>query len=156
MSIWAPFRRLKGPPPCPLNLCWASRAVEPPVGCIPPLRASQSCSMGPKAVGRCRPNRPPPPPTTAAAVAAPASPADLRGSMPADSDRDSISDKATGSSFDGVVNGNGVSDGDAVPRRSGTPTGSMKRVESRVPVNDLQDQPLLSQAKKMLEEQRSK
>ena len=41
------------------------------------------------------------------------------------------------------------------PRAERTPTGSMKRVESRVPVNDLQDQPLLSQAKKMLEEQRS-
>lgn len=38
-------------------------------------------------------------------------------------------------------------------RRSLTP---MKRVESRVPVNDVQEQPLLQQARKMLDDQRSK
>lgn len=46
---------------------------------------------------------------------------------------------------------------DGVPltsqRRSLTP---MKRVESRVPVNDMQDQPLISQAKKLLDDQRAK
>ncbi|KAL4428321.1 hypothetical protein ABPG75_002410, partial [Micractinium tetrahymenae] len=38
-------------------------------------------------------------------------------------------------------------------RRSLTP---MKRVESRVPVNDVQEQPLLQQARKILDDQRSK
>ena len=32
--------------------------------------------------------------------------------------------------------------------------GPMKRVESRVPVNEMQDQPLITQAKKLLEEQK--
>jgi hypothetical protein len=40
-----------------------------------------------------------------------------------------------------------------LPRRSGTP---MKRVESRVPMDDVNEQPLLSQAKQLLSDQRTK
>lgn len=72
--------------------------------------------------------------------------------MPADSDRDSVPD--TAASFDGVLTSSSM-EGGAVPRRSGAPH-SMKRVESRVPVNDVMEQPLLSQAKKLFNDQRSK
>ncbi len=47
-----------------------------------------------------------------------------------------------------------VMDDERVQRRSVHP--GMKRVESRVPVRDVQDQPLLEQAKKLLDDQRSK
>ena len=69
------------------------------------------------------------------------------------------SSSVDGSSLDGSSSGpvGGPSVGATAlttQRRSlGTP---MKRVQSRVPVNDVQDQPLLSQAKKLLDDQRTK
>lgn len=70
--------------------------------------------------------------------------------MPADSDRDSVPDTA-GGSMDGYMPSAAL-DG-ILPRRSGTP---MKRVESRVPMDDVNEQPLLSQAKQLLSDQRTK
>lgn len=67
------------------------------------------------------------------------------GAMEGASDADASSDAGASSSGGATVL--------ISQRRSLTP---LKRVESRVPVKDVQDQPLLSQARKILEDQRSK
>lgn len=68
---------------------------------------------------------------------------------------------SSGPSIDGMDSGSGVALGganvgataDTTQRRLATP---MKRVASRVPVKDMTDQPLLTQAKELLEDQRTK
>lgn len=63
---------------------------------------------------------------------------------------------ASGSGGPSSMDGHSLDGGSSVltsQRRSLTP---MKRVESRVPVADVQEQPLLSHARKLLEDQRSK
>ncbi len=74
---------------------------------------------------------------------------------------DRVSDNnSSGPSIDGMDSG-GVALGgshlgataDTTQRRVATP---MKRVASRVPVKDVTDEPLLTQAKQLLEDQRDK
>lgn len=88
-----------------------------------------------------------------AAVAPGSAPSDAMGT--ASTSGDSISPSIDGMDSAGVALGgsNVGATADTTTRRVATP---MKRVASRVPVRDVTDQPLLSQAKQMLEDQRTK
>lgn len=68
---------------------------------------------------------------------------------------DSVTDgySVDGSSSQGVLGGGADLHHTTAQRRASTP---LKRVQSRVPVNDVTEQPLLKQARKLLDDQRAK